>query len=130
MRTPTILLVTLSATALVSPTSVAAQQPNPAPASQAAAPSPTPSLFDPRASNFIDFGVRGTAFSSDSDEARYQRYRDLRNGGTLDAFRFTDETDRRSIALQADHTGYRDQRYSAAFNSYGKVKASFEWNQV
>src|SRR4029079_2398849 len=34
--------------------------------------------------NQIDFGVRGTGFSSGSDEARFQRYRDVRNGGTLD----------------------------------------------
>src|SRR5213593_2487580 len=36
--------------------------------------------------NQIDFGVRGTIFGSNSDEARYQRYRDLRDGGTIDRF--------------------------------------------
>ena len=39
--------------------------------------------------NEVDFGFRVTAFGNNSDEARYQRYRDLRNGATLDRFRFT-----------------------------------------
>ena len=29
-----------------------------------------------------------------------------------------------------DHAGYRDQRYTAGFNEYGKLKASFQWDQV
>src|SRR5689334_22535930 len=32
----------------------------------------------------IDFGFRGTIYGSNSDEARYQRYRDLRNGPFVD----------------------------------------------
>ena len=31
-----------------------------------------------------DFGFRGTFYSDGSDEARYQRYRDLRNGVFLE----------------------------------------------
>jgi MtrB/PioB family decaheme-associated outer membrane protein len=80
--------------------------------------------------NVIDFGVRGTAYADNSDEARYQRYRDLRNGPTVDLFRFTKATDSQWFNLQADHVGYRDQRYSASFNDYGNVKTSFEWNQI
>src|SRR5438093_1339130 len=38
--------------------------------------------------NQIDFGFRGTVFGSGSDQARFQRYRDLRDGGTIDRFRF------------------------------------------
>src|SRR5262249_39765505 len=32
--------------------------------------------------------------------------------------------------LQADHVGYRDQRFFGSYNNFGKVKASFEWNQI
>jgi MtrB/PioB family decaheme-associated outer membrane protein len=87
-------------------------------------------LPDFRSSNFIDVGVRGTSFGDGSDEARFQRYRDLRNGGTLDAFRFGNETDLRQFNVQADHVGYRDQQYSASYNKYGKVKMSIDWNQT
>lgn len=80
--------------------------------------------------NQIDFGVRGTAFGSGSDQARFQRYRDVRDGGTLDRLRVGKQTDALQYTLQADHVGYRDQRFFAALNDYGKVKASFEWNQV
>jgi MtrB/PioB family decaheme-associated outer membrane protein len=80
--------------------------------------------------NQIDFGVRGTAFGSDSDRARYQRYRDVRDGGTIDLFRLFKDTNQYRYSLQADHVGYRDQRFSGSYNNFGKVKASFEWNQI
>ena len=80
--------------------------------------------------NQIDFGLRGTSFDGNSDKARFERYRDLRDGGFLDRFRFTRETDRWLFNAQADHVGYRDERFSAAYNGYGKVKATFEWNQT
>ena len=80
--------------------------------------------------NEVDFGFRVTAFGNNSDEARYQRYRDLRNGATLDRFRFTKENDSWSFIGQADHVGYLDQRYSASINNFGNFKVSFEWNQI
>src|SRR6266516_4592371 len=87
----------------------------------------TSSLLNP---GQIDFGVRGTAYGSSSDEARYQRFQDLRNGPFIDGFRFGNANDRRLFDVRAEHVGYRDQRYSANYNQYGKVKASFEWNQI
>jgi MtrB/PioB family decaheme-associated outer membrane protein len=80
--------------------------------------------------NEIDIGVRGTVFGTDSDQARFQRYRDVRDGGTLDRLRIYKDTDAYRYNLQADHVGYRDQRFSASYMNYGKVKASFEWNQI
>ncbi|MEO8256478.1 MAG: MtrB/PioB family decaheme-associated outer membrane protein [Acidobacteriota bacterium] len=80
--------------------------------------------------NQIDFGIRGTSFGSGSDPARYQRYRDLRDGGTIDHLRIFKDTDTHRYNLQADNVGYRDQRFSASYMNYGKVKASFEWNQI
>ena len=93
-------------------------------------PATTTVVPDLRSSNFVDFGLRGTSFGAGSDEARFQRYRALRNGPTLDAFRYSNEMDARAFTVQADHVGYRDQRYSASYNNYGKLKMSFEWNQT
>src|SRR5689334_18413676 len=90
---------------------------------QAVAPAPAAPANDLEGqSNVADFIGRGTVFSTGSDEARYQRYRDLRDGGTLDRFRWTSETDSRHLLVQADHIGYRDQRYAAQYNNFGKVK--------
>src|SRR5688572_7689880 len=78
----------------------------------------------------IDIGVRGTTYASGSDDARYQRYRDLRDGVTVDFFRYLKESDLWQFEAQADHLGYRDQRASASFNRFGKVKAVFQWDQL
>jgi MtrB/PioB family decaheme-associated outer membrane protein len=80
--------------------------------------------------NEVDFGVRGTAYGGGSDQARYQHYRDLRDGATFDRVRFFKETDAVKYNFQADNVGYRDQRFSASYMNYGKVKANFEWNQI
>jgi MtrB/PioB family decaheme-associated outer membrane protein len=98
----------------------------------AVAQSPTAPTIAPElgSSNLVDFGLRGTVFGSGSDEARFQRYRDLRNGPTVDVFQYASDTDARSFTVRADHVGYRDQRYSASYNNYGKLKASFDWNQT
>lgn len=97
---------------------------------QPPAPAVTTLVPDLWSSNSIDVGLRGTTFGAGSDEARFQRYRDLRNGPTLDVFRYASATDARGFTVQADHVGYRDQRYSASYNNYGKLKFSFEWNQT
>ncbi len=80
--------------------------------------------------NQVDFGIRGTFYGSGSDEARYQRYRDFRDGGTIDLFRMLRETDKYQVKLQGDHIGYRDERFYAGYTNFGKLKASFEWNQI
>jgi MtrB/PioB family decaheme-associated outer membrane protein len=80
--------------------------------------------------NEVEIGIRGTAFGSNSDQARYQRYRDVRDGATFDRLRVYKDTDSHRYSLQADHVGYRDQRFSASYMNYGKLKASFQWNQI
>jgi MtrB/PioB family decaheme-associated outer membrane protein len=80
--------------------------------------------------NQIDIGIRGTRFGSNSDQARFQRYRDVRDGGTLDLLKFWKETDAYGLRFQADHIGYRDQRFVGSYNNYGRMKVSFEWNQI
>jgi MtrB/PioB family decaheme-associated outer membrane protein len=80
--------------------------------------------------NQIEFGYRGTIYTANSDEARYQRYQDVRNGATVDKLRWGKTTDRYLFNVEADHLGYRDQRFAGSYNNYGKLKAAFEWNQV
>ena len=80
--------------------------------------------------NQVDFGVRGTIFAEGSDQSRFQRYQDLRDGGTIDRIRWGKTTDRYLLKLEGDHLGYRDQRLAGAYNNYGKVKMSLEWNQT
>lgn len=78
----------------------------------------------------VDFGFRGTVFGDSADEARYQRYRDLRNGPFVEGFQWGRDSDRTFWNVRASHIGYRDQQYAANYNNFGKVKASFEWNQI
>ena len=80
--------------------------------------------------NQIDLGIRGTMFGDGSDQARYQRYRDLRNGGILDRLRLWKDTDVYRYSVQADNVGYRDQRYAVSYHNYGRLKAEAEWNQI
>src|SRR5918993_5422567 len=61
----------------------------------------------------VDFGVRLT--DVDGDEARYNRYRDLRSGPVLQGFRHTSENQDRMWRAEADNVGYRDQRFSANY---------------
>jgi len=72
----------------------------------------------------------GRAFTVDGDEARAQRYRDLRDGAFLENVLYKREKNDWLFTAEATHVGYRDQEYRARFNQFGKLKASFEWNQV
>ena len=95
-----------------------------------ALPAPTRAQTPGETSSFVNVGVGGTTFAGGSDEARFQRYRDLRSPSALDGLLFKKDNDSRRFALGADHVGYRDQRYSASLNQYGRLKVSFDWNQI
>src|SRR5262249_35633737 len=124
------LLTMVAALLLVSGSALAQDQDtSPAPQQSAVAPAATAAEFG-TAPNQIEFGYRGTRYTADSDEARYQRYQDLRNGPTVDRLRWGKNTDRYLFKVEADHLGYRDQRFAGSYDSFGKVKAAFEWNQV
>lgn len=88
--------------------------------SSAVAPSVTPKF------GTIDFGYRGTSFTG--DEARYNRYRDLRGGPFINKFRFAKENETTAFRAEANNVGYRDQRYLADLQKIGKVRATFEFN--
>jgi len=76
----------------------------------------------------VEFGGRASSISGDA--ARFQKYRDLRNGPTVDRARYAKTKERWEFKAALDHAGYRDQRYTAGFNQYGKLKATFQWDQV
>ena len=78
----------------------------------------------------VEIGVRGTVFTSGSNEARFQRYEDRTNGPALMRLRWNRETERWGLTAGADHAPYRDQHYFASFDRFGKVRASFEWQQI
>jgi len=76
----------------------------------------------------IDFGGRFTNVSGDA--ARYQRYRDLRDGVFLDIPMYHRETDNWWTTIVVRNAGYRDQRYLFTAARPGKVKLRFIYDQT
>ncbi|OFW05243.1 MAG: hypothetical protein A3I61_10840 [Acidobacteria bacterium RIFCSPLOWO2_02_FULL_68_18] len=111
-------LTVLTAALLLASVPGWAQAPQPAPA---AAPVPTPLL-----TGTIDVG--GLFTTTDGDEARFERYRDSRDGA-YSTFDLTRQTGSYAFEANAFHVGYRDQRYSAAFMSR-RIKVDFDWVSV
>ena len=60
----------------------------------------------------FDIGFRGT--SVDGDEARHERYRDLRSGAST-FFEMQKNTERYRFGASFTNAGYRDQRYQAEY---------------
>ena len=76
----------------------------------------------------VDF--RGRVTSIDGDEARAQRYRDLRSGVYANNAVFGKRTADYSLEAQAWNIGYRDQRYQVDFDRVGRLSASFLYDQI
>ena len=74
----------------------------------------------------VDVGARIT--STDGDEARYERYRDLRSG-VFSRVRFDKNTDQVKFNLGASNIGYRDQNYYADYTS-GKARYSGYFDSI
>jgi MtrB/PioB family decaheme-associated outer membrane protein len=74
----------------------------------------------------LDIGGRFT--STTGDEARYERYRDLRNGANVNLV-YGKVTPDWIFDVKVFNAGYRDQRYAAGFSSR-KFKASFFFDQI
>jgi MtrB/PioB family decaheme-associated outer membrane protein len=83
---------------------------------------------DQPAAGSVDFGGQFT--TTKGDEGRYERYKDLRTGGLLDAFLYHRATDAWQFNASARHVGYRDQRYLAQFWKYDRAKITFMWDQI
>jgi len=86
-----------------------------------AAPVPTSVL-----SGTVDVG--GLVTDTDGDEARFERYRDTRDG-VYSTFTLNRETGRYAFDANAFHVGYRDQRYTAVFMSR-RLNLGFDWVSV
>jgi Putative outer membrane beta-barrel porin, MtrB/PioB len=77
-------------------------------------------------SGTIDIGGRFT--TTDGDEARYERYRDLRDGVNAN-FLYSKETATWTFDVKAKNIGYRDGRYELGFSSK-HVKFSAMFDQI
>jgi MtrB/PioB family decaheme-associated outer membrane protein len=76
----------------------------------------------------VDLGGRVT--SIDGDEARAQRYRDLRSGIYASNAIAGRRTQDWTFEAQAWNIGYRDQRYQLDFDRVGRLRASFLYDQI
>jgi len=76
----------------------------------------------------VDFGFRGDSVKG--DEARFNRYRDLSQGGVLDRFRYGKITDAWVFFSAANNVGYEDQSFLGEFEATGQLKTRFIWSQI
>ncbi len=76
----------------------------------------------------LDFGGRITQV--DGDEARFQRYRDLRGGVYANNLLVGRRTEDWNFEAQAWNAGYRDQRYQLDLQRVGRLSATFLWDQI
>jgi MtrB/PioB family decaheme-associated outer membrane protein len=111
---------------LTAPAALGAQstggQPSPTPPPQAAEPQPG------TGANRIDFGARIGTVSG--DPARWQRYRDLRDGPVINRFDFEYERNNWLWSVGGDHVGYRDQRYQVNAERPGRASLRFLWDSI
>ena len=126
MRTTTVCLA--AALALLLPRPALAQSGNPAPAPSPASQRDIPATASTPGLGRVDFGVRANNLSG--DPARYNRFRDVRDGAFLEGFEFEKHTDGWAFLGLASNVGYRDQRFTGNFESFGRLKAGFLWDQV
>ena len=78
----------------------------------------------PEPAGVVDFGLR--AGTMDGDAARYERFRDLRNGA-FSRVQFGKTTDQVMLSLLATNIGYRDQHYEANYtNGTSTLNAFFD----
>jgi hypothetical protein len=86
---------------------------------------PQPSADSPSGGT-IEIG--GRFGSVDGDEARFERYRDLRDGANVN-FSYNKTTASWAFDLKAKNVGYRDQAYTLNFNSK-RLKAKVKFDQT
>jgi len=110
-------ITTLTAALVLASASMVMAQQKPADSTGAAA---APSFGS------IDVGLRVT--SASGDEARYERYRDLRNGVNVN-FNFGKETAESLFSVKGKNVGYQDQSYDAKYAN-GKFKVIGFWDSI
>jgi MtrB/PioB family decaheme-associated outer membrane protein len=104
-------------------------------APQAAAAAPTVGLDESRSlfdETWRQFQIGGRFSSIDGDQARYQRYQDLRNGVLFTDARYAREDSGGNwfYRLAADNVGYRDQRYFGEYERTGKFHVTGLWDEI
>jgi len=122
MRTRVVMVATalLSGWVSIAAAQPAGQQPGEQP--------PAVNPWNMNLGNWLDVGARGTSVTG--DEARFDRFRDLRTGPFLDRFRYERDTGARLFSFGVDNLGYRDQRFFGQFEVPGKLRISADWNQI
>jgi MtrB/PioB family decaheme-associated outer membrane protein len=123
MRTRILVIVTALAAATAATAHAQATLPKPTDPRDLAAASFTGRLY-----GNVDFGGRFTSING--DPARYERYRDLRDGPFAQNTLFARRTEDWTIQATATNVGYRDQRYTAEYRNVGKLRVSFMWDQI
>src|SRR3954447_23353581 len=89
----------------------------------------TRSLFD---ETWNQFQLGGRLSHIDGDPARFQRYQDVRNGVLFTNARFSrqDPGGLWQYRVTADNVGYRDQRFSGAYQRTGRFVISGLWDEI
>jgi MtrB/PioB family decaheme-associated outer membrane protein len=98
----------------------------PAVAQTTQAPQAAPAAPAPALAGTLDIG--GLFTTTDGDEARYERYRDTRDG-VYSGLTVNRRGEAYLFDANASHIGYRDQRYNATFLSR-RVNAAFNWTSI
>jgi len=105
--------------------------PTPAPATPAAAApaEDTRSLFEP---TWRQFQIGGRLSSVEGDPARWQRYRDLRDGLLFTNARYEREWAETGQRFQvaADNVGWRDGRYLGMLERAGRFTVTGSWDRI
>jgi MtrB/PioB family decaheme-associated outer membrane protein len=81
-----------------------------------------------QSSGSTDVGLRLSSVRG--DEARFQRFRDIGDGAVMERVRFERGGHNWLFSVGADHVGRRDQRYTLAYRTGGKLTMSFLWDQI
>ncbi|HVL69834.1 MAG TPA: MtrB/PioB family decaheme-associated outer membrane protein [Vicinamibacterales bacterium] len=119
------ILIVAGALLLSSPGLTLAQQAQTLPATSR--PPDVPAAHKP-AFGLFDFGYRAEDISG--DRARYNRFRDTRDGLYVNRFTVQKETDNWFARGFASNIGYRDQRFGGSIEDIGRLKVAFAWDQV
>jgi hypothetical protein len=120
-------VLTLASTGVASAQQAQPAQTPPPQAAPEKSPATQPGLPNPGVQGLLDFGYRGSSW--DGEQARWERYRDLRSG-VVGGGNFISEKANSVLRFDAANVGYRDQTYTADYNQYGKVKVSAMWNSI
>ncbi len=97
-------------------------------AGTAVAQTPPPAPPPPATTGVVDLGLRFTDVSGDA--ARYQRFRDLGNGGFIDGLSVERRGPNWNLQIGGNQVGRRDQRYWAQYRHSGRLKVTFLFDQV